>query len=146
MAQSKRRASATWEGNLQEGNGSLTATGGVLSNTPFSFKTRFVSEDGSAGTNPEELIAAAHAGCFTMATGATMGQQGITPTHLETKAVLTMDTDTLTITTIDLVLTGSVPGIDQAKFEEIANDAKKNCIISRALSPDITLNLTATLV
>ena len=146
MAQTKRRASATWSGSLKEGTGSLSATGGVLNSTPFSFKTRFQSEDGSAGTNPEELIAAAHAGCFTMATGATMGQQGIIPTNLETKAVLTMDTDTLTITTIDLVLTGSVPGIDQAKFEEIANDAKKNCIISRALSPDITLTLTATLV
>ena len=129
-----------------EGTGSLSATGGLLNNTPFSFKTRFQSEEGNLGTNPEELIAAAHAGCFTMATGGTMGQLGIIPTHLETKAVLTMDTDTLTITTIDLVLTGTVPGIDQAKFEEIANDAKKNCIISRALSPDITLNLTATLV
>ena len=146
MAQSKRRASATWEGGLQDGTGSLSATGGVLTNTPFSFKTRFLSEDGSAGTNPEELLAAAHAGCFTMATGATMGQQGIVPTHLETKSVLTMDTDTLTITAVDLTLTGTVPGIDQAKFEEIANEAKKNCIISRALSPDITLTLTATLV
>ncbi|MBO0939647.1 OsmC family peroxiredoxin [Fibrella sp. HMF5335] len=146
MAQSKRRASATWEGGLQDGKGSLSATGGVLNNTPFSFKTRFLSEDGSAGTNPEELLAAAHAGCFTMATGATMGQQGIVPTRLETKSVLTMDMDTLTITAIDLNITGTVPGIDQAKFEEIANEAKKNCIISRALSPDITLTLTATLV
>ena len=146
MAQAKRRASATWEGGLQDGKGSLSATGGVLNNTPFSFKTRFLSEDGSAGTNPEELLAAAHAGCFTMATGATMGQEGIVPTHLETKVVLTMDMDTLTITAIDLNLTGTVPGIDQAKFEEVANNAKKNCIISRALSPDITLTLTATLV
>lgn len=145
MAQAKRRASATWSGTLQEGTGSLSATGGVLNNTPFSFKTRFQSEDGSAGTNPEELLAAAHAGCFTMATGATMGQQGFTPTNLETKAVLTMDMDTLTVTAVDLTLTGSVPGLDQAKFEEIANDAKKNCIISRALSPDIKLTLTATL-
>ena len=80
-----------------------------MNNTPFSFKTRFQSEDGSAGTNPEELLAAAHAGCFTMATGATMGQQGFTPTNLETKAVLTMDMDTLTITAVDLTLTGSVP-------------------------------------
>ena len=146
MAQSKRRASATWSGTLKEGTGTLSATGGVLDSTPFSFKTRFLSEDGSAGTNPEELLAAAHAGCFTMATGGTLTREGLTPTNLETKAVLTMDTDTLTITAIDLVLTGSVPGIDQAKFEEIANDAKKNCIISRALSPDITLTLTATLV
>ena len=92
MAQAKRRASATWEGSLQEGKGSLSAAAGVLDNTPFSFKTRFLSEDGTAGTNPEELIAAAHAGCFTMATGATMGQQGIVPTHIETKSVLTMGT------------------------------------------------------
>ncbi|MBO0929599.1 OsmC family peroxiredoxin [Fibrella aquatilis] len=146
MAQAKRRASATWEGGLQDGKGSLSATGGVLNNTPFSFKTRFLSEDGSAGTNPEELIAAAHAGCFTMATGATMGQQGIVPTHLETKSVLTMDMDTLSITAIDLTITGTVPGIDQAKFEEIANEAKKNCVISRALAPSIALTVTATLV
>lgn len=145
MAQAKRRASATWEGGLQEGTGTLSATGGVLNNTPFSFKTRFASEDGSAGTNPEELLAAAHAGCFTMATSATMGQQGIVPTRLETKSVLTMDMDTLTVTAIELTLTGSVPGIDQAKFEEIANEAKKNCIISRALSPNIELTLKATL-
>lgn len=124
----------------------MSATGGVLNNTPFSFKTRFQSEDGSAGTNPEELLAAAHAGCFTMATGATMGQQGFTPTHLETKAVLSMDMDSLTVTAVELTLTGSVPGIDQAKFEEIANEAKKNCIISRALSPNIEITLKATLV
>ncbi len=146
MAQAKRRASATWSGTLQEGTGSLSATGGVLNNTPFSFKTRFQSEDGSAGTNPEELLAAAHAGCFTMATGGTLTREGLVPTTLETKAVLTMDLDTLTITAVDLNLTGSVPGIDQAKFEAIANDAKQNCIISRALSPDIKLTLTATLV
>jgi lipoyl-dependent peroxiredoxin len=146
MAQAKRSASATWEGSLQEGTGTVSATGGVLNNTPFSFKTRFQSEDGSAGTNPEELLAAAHAGCFTMATGATMGQQGFTPTHLDTKAVLTMDMDTLTITAVELTLTGSVPGMDQAKFEEIANSAKQNCIISRALSPNINLTLTATLM
>jgi lipoyl-dependent peroxiredoxin len=145
MAQAKRRASATWEGSLQEGTGTVSATGGVLNNTPFSFKTRFQSEDGSAGTNPEELLAAAHAGCFTMATGATMGQQGFTPTHLETHAVLTMDMETLTITAVELTLTGSVPGMDQAKFEEIAQSAKQNCIISRALSPNIALTLKATL-
>lgn len=142
----KRRASATWKGSLQEGTGSLSAFGGVLDNTPFSFKTRFQSEDGKAGTNPEELLAAAHAGCFTMATGATLGQAGFTADSLETTAVLTMDTDTLTVTAVELTIKGSVPGIDEAKFKEIAEGAKANCIISRALSPDIKLTLNASLV
>lgn len=142
----KRRASATWKGSLKEGTGSLSAFGGVLDNTPFSFKTRFQSEDGKAGTNPEELLAAAHAGCFTMATGGSLGQAGIIPDSLETTAVLTMDTDTLTVTAVELTIKGSVPGIDEARFKEIAEDAKKNCIISRALSPDIKLTLNATLV
>jgi osmotically inducible protein OsmC len=146
MALAKRRASATWSGTLKEGNGTLSASGGVLNNTPFSFKTRFLSEDGSAGTNPEELLAAAHAGCFTMATGNTLAKQGLTATKLETKAVLTMDMDKETITAIDLTMTGTVPGLDQARFEEVAEDVKQNCIITRALSPDIKLTLTATLL
>lgn len=142
----KRRASATWKGSLKEGTGSLSAFGGVLDNTPFSFKTRFQSEDGNAGTNPEELLAAAHAGCFTMATGATLGQAGFTPDSLETNVVLIMDTDTLTVTAVELTIKGSVPGVTAEQFQEIAEGAKKNCIISRALSPDITMTLNATLV
>lgn len=145
MAQAKRRASAIWSGNLQEGTGSLSAPSGLLNNTPYSFKTRFQSEDGSAGTNPEELLVAAHAGCFTMATGAMLGQEGITPDRLETQSVLTMDMDSLTITAIDLTITGTVPGIDQAKFESVATEAKEKCVLSRALSPDIKLTVTAKL-
>ena len=142
----KRRASATWKGSLKEGTGSLSAFGGVLNNTPFSFKTRFQSEDGKDGTNPEELMAAAHAGCFTMATGAELGRAGFTPDSLETTAVMTMDTDTLTVTAIELTIKGSVPGVTAEQFQEIAEGAKANCIISRALSPDIKLTLNATLV
>ncbi len=124
----------------------MSAFGGVLDNTPFSFKTRFQSEDGKAGTNPEELLAAAHAGCFTMATGATLGQAGFTADSLETNVVLTMDTETLTVTAVELTIKGSVPGITAEQFGEIAEGAKKNCIISRALSPDIQLTLNAELV
>ncbi|MCY7356894.1 MAG: OsmC family peroxiredoxin [Rudanella sp.] len=142
----KRRASATWKGSLKEGTGSLSAFGGVLDNTPFSFKTRFQSEDGKDGTNPEELLAAAHAGCFTMAVGGSLGRAGFTPDSLETSSVLTMDTDTLTITAVELTIKGRVPGLDADKFQEIAEDAKANCIISRALSADIKMILNASLV
>lgn len=141
----KRRASATWAGNFQEGNGTVSATSGVLNNTPFSFKTRLVSEDGSAGTNPEELLAAAHAGCFTMAVSVALGQAGFTADKLETKAVLTLDTEKLDVTAVELNLTGSIPGIDAAKFQELAEGAKKNCIISKALNPGIDITLNATL-
>nr|WP_293836380.1 OsmC family protein [uncultured Arsenicibacter sp.] len=141
----KRRASATWEGNFQEGKGTVSATSGVLNSTPFSFKTRLVSEDGTAGTNPEELLAAAHAGCFTMAVSVALGQAGFTADKLETKAVLTLDTDKLEVTAVELNLTGTVPGIDEAKFQELASGAKQNCIISKALSPGIDITLNATL-
>ena len=124
----------------------MSAFGGVLDNTPFSFKTRFQSEDGKAGTNPEELLAAAHAGCFTMAVGGALGRAGFTPDSLETSSVLTMDTDTLTVTAVELTLKGSVPGVSAEQFQEIAEDAKAECIISKAFSPDIKLTLTASLL
>ena len=124
----KRFASAVWQGTLKEGKGTLSTQSGVFKETPYSFSGRF--ESGS-GTNPEELIAAAHAGCFTMALSG----------KLSTRANLTLEKvqDNWTITTIHLELTGKVPGVERAKFDELANDAKANCIISRALTAQITL-------
>lgn len=135
----KRTASAVWNGDLKSGKGKLSAPGGVLSDTPYSFHSRF--EDGP-GTNPEELIAAAHAGCFTMATSAALGKAGFTPEELTTQASLTMETvdGNPTITAIHLDLKGRVPGIDAAKFEEITQSAKANCPVSRVLRADITLS------
>ncbi len=142
----KRRASAVWKGSLQDGTGTISSTSGVLSETPYSFKTRLVSEDGKAGTNPEELLAAAHAGCYAMAVGATLGQAGLTADSLEVSAVLTLDTDTLSVTAVELTLKGTVPGVSQEQFMEVAEGAKKGCIISKALAPSITITLNATLV
>lgn len=134
----KRIASAVWKGDLKQGQGTLSTQGGVLNKTPYSFATRF---EHGAGTNPEELIAAAHAGCFTMQLSAFLGLAGFTPEELSTNATLTFEQvdGTWTITTIRLDLTGRVPGIDAAKFEEIANDAKAKCPVSRVLKAEITL-------
>ena len=135
----KRTASAVWNGDLKTGKGSLSAPGGVLNKTPYSFTSRF---ENGAGTNPEELIAAAHAGCFTMALSAALGQAGFVPQELSTKATLALEqvSGNWTITTIHLDLTGRVPGIDAAKFEAIARDAKANCPVSRVLKAEITLS------
>ncbi len=130
----KRTAKAHWEGTLKEGKGTLTAPSGVLNNTNYSFKTRF--EEGVTGTNPEELLAAAHAGCFTMAVGGALTKKGLTPTSLDTEATLTMES--LTITSIHLNISGKVPGISAEEFEAITKDAEKTCVISRALSVTIT--------
>ncbi len=134
----KRTASAVWNGDLKQGKGTLSTQGGVLNKTPYSFTTRF--EQG-AGTNPEELIAAAHAGCFTMQLSAFLAQAGFTAEELNTNATLTFEQveGTWTITTIQLELTGRVPGIDAAKFQEIANDAKAKCPVSRVLKANIQL-------
>ena len=123
----------------------MSSFSGVLNNTPYSFKTRLVSEDGTAGTNPEELLAAAHAGCYGMAVGATMGQSGFTPDELKVEATLTMDTTTLSVTAVDLQITGKVPGMSAEQFEQVASDAAKMCIISKALNPSIQVTKTATL-
>lgn len=136
----KRTAKAHWKGTLKEGKGELTTQSTTLNNTQYSFKTRF--EQG-VGTNPEELIAAAHAGCFTMAVGAALTQAGLTPGDLSTEATLDLDMANLTITGIHLELQGSpIAGVDEAKFKSIAENAKTGCIISRALSVPITLNVT----
>lgn len=135
----KRTASAVWTGDLKQGKGSLTSQSGVLKETVYSFHTRF--EQG-AGTNPEELIAAAHAGCFTMATAASLGKAGFTPDRLATEASLTLEQvdGNWTITAIHLTMTGKVPGVDQQKFQGIAADAKTNCPVSRVLNAKITLD------
>lgn len=137
----KRTASAVWNGTLKEGKGSLTTQSGVLSQQMYSFNTRF-GEDGTKGTNPEELIAAAHAGCFTMATGAMLNGEGFTPDELATEATLDLafENGGYVIKSIHLDLTGTVPGIDNEKFQQIANNAKANCPVSKVLNVPITLN------
>jgi osmotically inducible protein OsmC len=136
----KRTAHAHWKGTLLDGKGELTTQSTTLNNTQYSFKTRF--QDG-VGTNPEELIAAAHAGCFTMAVGAALSQAGFTPNDLNTDAILDFDlVAPPSIKGIHLELKGSpIDGVSEEKFKEIAEGAKANCIISRALSVPITLNI-----
>jgi len=135
----KRTAKAHWNGTLQEGKGEISTQSTVLNNTNYSFKTRFA--DG-IGTNPEELIAAAHAGCFTMAVGAALTQAGFTPGDLTTDAVLDLDMQALSITAIHLSLVGSaIEGVSADQFKEIAEGAKANCIISKALNVPITLDI-----
>jgi osmotically inducible protein OsmC len=135
----KRTASAVWLGNLKQGSGTLTTASGTLRDTPYGFSSRF--ENGT-GTNPEELIAAAHAGCFTMATSAALGRAGFTAEKLATEATLTLDQvqGNWTITDIHLKMSARVPGISNEKFNEIAADAKANCPVSRVLKANITLD------
>lgn len=130
----KRTAKAHWSGNLKEGKGTLTTQSGILEKTNYSFKTRF--EEGEKGTNPEELLAAAHAGCFTMAVGAILTQKGLNPTALDTEASVSMEG--LSITGVHLSITGSVTGISAEEFTAITKDAEKNCLISKVLSIPIT--------
>ena len=140
----QRKGSARWQGSTQEGSGTLSAQSGTLRDTPYSFKARF--GDGK-GTNPEELIAAAHAGCFTMALSFTLNNAGFTATAIETEAQLTMDTvdGKPTVTAVHLVTRAQVPGVAVAQFAEIASNAKVNCVVSRALSPAITVTMDAVL-
>ncbi len=129
-----RTAKAHWEGNLKEGKGTLSTQSGILENTNYSFKTRF--EEGEKGTNPEELLVAAHAGCFTMAVASMLGIKGITANKLDTEATLTMEG--LNITGIHLNITGSIPGTNAEEFATITKDAEKNCLISKVLNIPIT--------
>jgi lipoyl-dependent peroxiredoxin len=143
----KRKATAIWKGNGMEGTGSLSSTSGVLKNTPYSFVTRFKSEDGLAGTNPEELIAAAHSGCFAMALSFALTGEGYVPEELRVEATVTIElvTDHFEITGINLDLTAKIPNINTEKFQELAASAKRNCPVSRALS-HVEISLTAKLV
>lgn len=139
-ASMKRNATAVWNGSLKEGKGALTAPGGALKNTEYAFGSRFES---GAGTNPEELIAAAHSGCFAMALSATLGEAGFTPERIEVTAEVSLDNvppKGWTVTASHLVLVAKIPGIDAAKFDELANKAKANCPISRLLNAEISLS------
>lgn len=138
----KRSASAVWNGALKTGTGSLTTPGGALKSTPYSFNSRFAS---GPGTNPEEMIAAAHSGCFAMALSAALGEAGLTPEKIEVTAEVTLDNVPpagWTVTASHLILTAKVPGIDNAKFQEIAAKAKAGCPISRLLKAEVTLSAT----
>ena len=132
----KRSSTAVWHGNGPKGNGTLTTLSGALKDQPYSANTRFASEDGKAGTNPEELIAAAHAGCFTMALSFQLTNAGHEPTELETSAVVSIEKQEAgwTVTGIHLDVTGKVPGVSAEQFQTLAENAKKGCPISRALS------------
>lgn len=135
----KRKASAVWQGGLKDGKGSISTESGVLSNTQYSFSTRF--EDG-IGTNPEELIAAAHAGCFSMALSGQLGAAGLTATSINTTATVKMEKTEagFTVTAVHLDLTAKIPGADQAAFDTAAANAKAGCPISRLLKAEITLD------
>src|ERR1051325_4827382 len=134
----KRRASAVWHGGLKDGKGAISSDSGVLKDTQYSFSTRF---ENGIGTNPEELIAAAHAGCFSMALSAELGKINVTPESIETTATVTMEKvdDRFTITESNLEVTAKIPGIDQPKFAAAADTAKSGCPISRLLNAKITM-------
>jgi lipoyl-dependent peroxiredoxin len=136
----KRNASAIWQGSLKSGKGTLSTDSGVLKQTPYSFTSRFTD---AGGTNPEELIAAAHAGCFTMAVSAALNAAGFTADTLSTSAALTLENNpqtSWTISAIHLVTTAKVPAISPEKFAEIVAGAKANCPVSRVLKAEITLD------
>jgi osmotically inducible protein OsmC len=134
-----RKAKAVWRGTGRDGNGSLSTESGVFAQTPYSFKTRFENEK---GTNPEELVAAAHAGCFAMALAFRMQRAGFTPTELSAEAAVTLVTEGqgFRISQSALTLRAQVPNLEQAKFIELAEDAEKTCPISKVLNAQITLD------
>jgi osmotically inducible protein OsmC len=134
----QRKASAVWKGGLKDGKGTVSASSGVLSNTPYSFGTRF---ENAAGTNPEELIAAAHAGCFSMALSAQLGQAGLTPESINTTATLSLDKLEAgwAITAVHLDVTARVPKADDAAFQKAAENAKSGCPVSKVLNAKITM-------
>jgi osmotically inducible protein OsmC len=135
----QRKASAVWHGDLKSGKGSISSGSGVLKDTQYSFGTRF---ENGIGTNPEELIAAAHAGCFAMAFSAELGKAGFTPASIQATATVTLEKTEAgwTVTESDLDMTAKIPGIDQAKFLAIAGAAKAGCPISRLLNAKINLD------
>ena len=139
----KRYADARWQGDLQAGSGSIsTPQSGLFADQNFSFKTRFGDE---TGTNPEELLAAAHAGCFSMALSAVLGKAGFVPDEIRTRAEVTMEPGMdpgPTVTGVTLVLVARVPGIDAATFDDLAQQAKAGCVISRALAVPVQLQAT----
>src|SRR5215467_10085048 len=134
----QRNASAHWSGGIKDGKGALTAPSGVLKNTPYSFATRFESQP---GTNPEELIAAAHAGCFSMALSAQLGNAGMTAQSIDTIATVTLEKleSGFAITTVHLQVKVKIPGGDKSKFDQAAKNAKEGCPVSKLLNAKITM-------
>lgn len=135
----QRTAIAHWSGGLKDGKGAITSASGVLTNTPYSFSTRF---EGQPGTNPEELIAAAHAGCFTMALSAQLGNGGMTAEAIDTTATVTLEKleSGFAITTVHLQVKAKIPGADKAKFDQAAKNAKEGCPVSKLLNARITMD------
>ena len=135
----KRNASAVWKGGLKDGKGTISSDSGVLADTQYSFSTRF--EDGK-GTNPEELIAAAHAGCFSMALSAQLGTMGLTPSEIRTSAAVSLEKvgDGFSITAVHLTVKAKVPGADTPQFQTAANNAKAGCPVSKVLNATITMD------
>lgn len=135
----KKTASAIWQGGLKDGTGMLSTESGALKQNPYGFNTRF---EGSPGTNPEELIGAAHAGCFSMALSMMLGEAGLTADRIDTAAEVTLDKlpDGFAITAVHLVLRAKVPGASEAQFLEIANKAKEGCPVSKVLNAKISLD------
>jgi len=137
----QRKASAVWKGALKDGKGTISSDSGVLNNTKYSFSTRFENEP---GTNPEELIAAAHAGCFSMALSAQLGGLGLTPEQIATQAAVSLDKvdGGFAITAVHLTVRARIPGADQAKFKQAADAAKSGCPVSKVLNAKITMDAT----
>lgn len=140
----KRKASAVWNGSGKDGKGKLTTQSGVFQDQPYSFHTRFENEDGKAGTNPEELIGAAHAGCYAMALSFALNREGYTANELHVDAVVHLEKADggFEIPKIDLKLSAVIPDISEAEFDKIAKDAKDNCPVSKVLNADISLEAT----
>ena len=134
-----RKGSAVWTGGLKDGKGTVSTASGVLSNTQYSFSTRF---ENGAGTNPEELIAAAHAGCFSMALSAQLGNANLKPERIETTATVTLEKleSGFAVTKVHLQVTARVPGADRNAFDTAANNAKSGCPISKLLKAEITMD------
>lgn len=146
MATIQRTAQAVWSGDLRSGNGKISSTSGILKETSYSFATRF---ENSPGTNPEELIAAAHAACYSMAFAFTLSNKGYQPTSVETQAVCSLEpqeTGGFKITKIRLQTRGQVPNIDAATFQQVAQEAEAGCPVSNALRGGVEIELDATLV
>ncbi|MDD1977397.1 MULTISPECIES: OsmC family protein [Pseudomonas] len=137
----KKTASAIWEGGLKDGKGQISTESGALKNNPYGFNTRF---EGQPGTNPEELIGAAHAGCFSMALSMMLGEAGFTAERIDTTAEVTLDKQEqgFAITAVHLILKAKVPGASEAKFLEVANKAKEGCPVSKVLNAKISLDAT----
>ena len=137
----KTNGSAVWQGGIKDGKGAISTRSGALAEYPYGFASRF---EGKPGTNPEELIGAAHAGCFTMALSLILGQAGLTADHMETKADVTLDQvpGGFAITAVHLTLKARIPGADQAKFDELTTMAKAGCPVSKLLKAEITLDAT----